>query len=184
MTTTTINDLTAHQRAQDTFGAVLRNVSAVQLGASTPCSAWSVLDLIGHVIGGNQRVAGATVSLPADVSGLREAHAGSGADAQEIFEEPDGVTRTFKVPFGDVPGAVFLQLRATDVFTHAWDLARATDQSTDLDGELAQYLLEGARQLIRPEFRGPQGPFADEEHCDPTRPAADRLAAYLGRGVS
>ncbi|COW53356.1 TIGR03086 family protein [Mycobacterium tuberculosis] len=46
----------AHQRAQDAFAALLANVRADQLGGPTPCSEWTINDLIEHVVGGNEAI--------------------------------------------------------------------------------------------------------------------------------
>jgi len=73
-------------------------------------------------------------------------------------------------------------IRTTDVLTHAWDLAAATGQSTDLDPEVATKMLAVARKVVQPAFRGPGRPFGAEQPCSPDRPPADRLAAFLGRG--
>ena len=62
-----------------------------------------------------------------------------------------------KMPFGEMPGRAVLGLAMTDNFTHGWDLAQATGQSTDLAPELAAQLLESSRQMIQPAFRGEDG---------------------------
>ncbi|MBD9313775.1 TIGR03086 family metal-binding protein, partial [Mycobacterium tuberculosis] len=111
------------------------------------------------------------------------AHQAAAAVAHEIFAAPGGMSATFKLPLGEVPGQVFIGLRTTDVLTHAWDLAAATGQSTDLDPELAVERLAAARALVGPQFRGPGKPFADEKPCPRERPPADQLAAFLGRTV-
>ena len=41
--------------------------------------------------------------------------------------------RLVRLPFGELPGAVFLGIAATDTFTHGWDLARATGGDERLD---------------------------------------------------
>lgn len=75
-------------------------------------------------------------------------------------------------------------LATVDHFTHAWALARATGQSTNLNPELAEQLLTAARAMVSPEFRGPEGaPFGLEVAVDPSACAADRLAGFLGRTV-
>lgn len=89
----------------------------------------------------------------------------------------------FKLPFGDVPGQVFVGMRTSDVLTHAWDLAFATHQSTDLDPELAVEQLAAVRAFVRNEFRGPGRPFGHEQSCSADRAPADQLAAFLGRKV-
>ncbi|WP_057334023.1 TIGR03086 family metal-binding protein [Mycobacterium tuberculosis] len=181
-----MDPLMAHQRAQDAFAALLANVRADQLGGPTPCSEWTINDLIEHVVGGNEQVgrwAASPIEPPARPDGLVAAHQAAAAVAHEIFAAPGGMSATFKLPLGEVPGQVFIGLRTTDVLTHAWDLAAATGQSTDLDPELAVERLAAARALVGPQFRGPGKPFADENPCPRERPPADQLAAFLGRTV-
>jgi uncharacterized protein (TIGR03086 family) len=182
----TVDPLVAHQRAQDVFAGLLANVNLDQLGGSTPCTEWTVDDLIEHVIGGNEQVgpwggsADATAIRPVD---LMDALRASAASAQEVFAAPDGMTTMFTLPFGELPGQVFIGLRTTDVLTHAWDLAAATGQSTDLDPELATEQLAAVRAFVGPQFRGPGKPFHPEEPCSAQRAPADQLAAFLGRKV-
>jgi uncharacterized protein (TIGR03086 family) len=179
-----MDQLVAHQRAQEVFGAVLANVKSDQLGDPSPCAGWDVKALIDHVITGNQwvvaRAGGQPSELPDD---LIAAHQQSAANAQAVFAAPDGLTRMFELPFGTIPGAAFIGLRTSDALTHAWDLAKATGQPTDLDPELAAEALEASRARLNPEFRGPGRPFGPEQPCPEGRPLADQLAAFLGRTV-
>jgi uncharacterized protein (TIGR03086 family) len=181
-----MDPLVAHQRAQDTFAQVLINVTSDQLSSPTPCPEWDVKALIGHVIAGNQRVverAGAHVApLPED---LGAAHRASAKAAQKTFAEPDGLTRTYQLPIGEVPGTAFIELRTSDLLVHAWDLSVATGQPTDLDPELAEYVLAFSTQMMsRPGLRGDGRPYGEEQPCGDERPAADRVAAFLGRALS
>jgi uncharacterized protein (TIGR03086 family) len=73
-------------------------------------------------------------------------------------------------------------LFTTDAFTHAWDLAKATGQSTDLDPEMAEGVLAAVKQFVGPDMRKP-GFFDVEKPAPATATAADRVAAYLGRDV-
>jgi uncharacterized protein (TIGR03086 family) len=177
-------DLDAHRRAQEAFAAVLALTGADQLDCTTPCEDWSVRDLVDHVIVGNRRTGGITGGACGTREEMMAAHADSAAAAQTALGAPGAMTRTYRTPFGEVPGTVVIQLRIADTLTHAWDLARATGQSTDLDPELAEQVLAVSRRLARPDVRGPGRPFALEQPCDGSRPAADRLAAFLGRTVS
>ena len=93
------------------------------------------------------------------------------------------MSTTFKLPFGEIPGQVFIGMRTSDVLTHAWDLATATGQSTDLDPELAAEQLAAVHAFVGPQFRGPGMPFGDEQPCASERAPADQLAAFLGRKV-
>jgi uncharacterized protein (TIGR03086 family) len=176
--------LTAHQRAQEAFATVLANVDPSQLQNRSPCTDWDARQLIEHVIGGNQwvqQLAGLEPSALPDE--LVDAHAVSSAAAQAVFAAPDGLTRTFELPFGRLPGAAFIGVRSGDVLTHAWDLAKATGQTTDLDPEVAALALDVARVRILPALRGPGRAF-DVEQPPPARgTTADELAAFLGRDV-
>ncbi|KZS62002.1 TIGR03086 family metal-binding protein [Mycobacterium ostraviense] len=181
-----MDPLVAHQRAQDAFAGVLANVSADQYRAPTPCSEWTVRDLIEHVISGNEHVgqwAQHPVEPPARPDDILAAHRTAAAAAQEIFAAPSGMSTTFKLPFGEIPGQVFIGMRTSDVLTHAWDLASATGQSTELDPELATEQLGAVRGFVGPQFRGPGKPFAEEQPCSSERAPADQLAAFLGRNV-
>ena len=181
-----MDPLVAHQRAQDTFAHVLGNVRFDQLSSRTPCDAWDVKALIDHVVAGNQRVVqragGQVTPLPED---LNAAHRASAQAAQEIFAAPRALTRTYHLPVGELPGTTFIEIRTSDLLTHAWDLAIATGQPTDLDPELADYVLGFLKQMASlPGFRGEGRPYGEEKPCGDERPAADRVAAFLGRKPS
>jgi uncharacterized protein (TIGR03086 family) len=178
-----MDPLVAHQRAQDTFADVLVKVTSDQLSSPTPCPEWDVTALINHVIAGNQRVVeragGQPAPLPEDFGAALRASAKA---AQETFAESEALTRIYQLPIGEVPGTVFIELRTSDLLTHAWDLAIATGQPTDLDRELAEYVLAFLTQMMsRPGLRGDGRPFGAEQPCGDERAAADRVAAFLGR---
>jgi uncharacterized protein (TIGR03086 family) len=181
-----MDPLVAHWRAQEAFAHVLVNVTSDQLSSPTPCTEWNVKALIDHVIAGNQRVVeragGQPVSLPEDPGAAQRASAEA---AQETFADPQALTRTYKLPIGEVPGAVFLQLRTSDLLVHAWDLAVATGQPTDLDPELAEYVLTFSNQMMdHPGLRGGGRPYGEARPFGDERPAADRVAAFLGRELA
>lgn len=181
-----MDPLAAHQRALDAFGVVLAGVSPDQLESPTPCTEWAVRDLIEHVVGGNEHVgiwAGGPDKPPPRPENVVAAYRAAAAAAHQVFARPDGMSITFRLPFGQFPGQVFIGLRTIDVLTHAWDLATATGQPTDLDPELATEQLAAARGLVGPQVRGPGQPFADEQPCSMGRAPADQLAAFLGRRV-
>jgi uncharacterized protein (TIGR03086 family) len=178
-----MEQVVAHQRAQDAFGAVLANVTDDQLDAPTPCSEWRVRDLIAHVSGGNYRVAGSVPPSPTDLPGLVEAFAVSARRAQDSFSEPDGLTRTIEMSIGSLPAKVVIGMRTTEVLAHAWDLARATGQPTDIDPELAAAALTASKLRFSDDLRGPGQPFGQAQPSDQDCSAADRLAAFLGRAI-
>ena len=85
-----------HARAQALFGDVLDLVTDEQLALPTPCSDWTVADLIAHVDAGNLRVAHMGGRDPIDLPDDRiTAHAASSAEARAVFDADDGMTRLF-----------------------------------------------------------------------------------------
>ena len=64
------------------------------------------------------------------------------------FEAPGAMEKIVKLPFGEMPAGVALNIAIFDVATHAVDLARATGQHvTDTE------LLEGALAIGTPDGR-------------------------------
>ena len=179
-----MDPLTAFRRAEGAFVSVLAKVRPDQADAPTPCAEWSVRDVVAHVVAGNWWLAGGqSPRVPDDIEDLTGAYAASAEAAYSVLAAPGGLERLYEFPFGPVPGVVAARMRARDALVHGWDLAKATGQSTDLDPDLAADLLEFSRQQITAEFRGPGRRFAAVQSCDPGRPAADQLAAFLGRAV-
>jgi len=62
---------------------------------------------------------------------------------------------------------------------HAWDLAQATGQSTELGLELAEDALAWGRENLKPQFRGQA--FGPEISVAQNAPVYDRLAGFFGR---
>jgi uncharacterized protein (TIGR03086 family) len=179
------------RHTQGIAAGVLANVSADQLDAPTPCASWTVADLIDHMVGAQHwsrcGVQGATVDDSGEGSAqgdFNATFAQAAEAAAAAFAEDGALDRTVNPGFGDMPAAALLGLAITDTFTHAWDLAKATGQDTDLDPALAAQLLAASRQAIQPAFRGPEGaPFGPEQTAPEGASAADELAAFLGRQV-
>ena len=170
--------------------ATLANVDTSQLSSSTPCASWDVSALINHMVGANGFFAAGVAGTPPPAE---EDHAAG--DFQQAFSNAAGslltalqadgaLEKTYQLPFGEMPGAALMGLAATDTFQHAWDLAKATGQSTDLNPQLAAGLLAESKAAISADFRGPEGaPFGTEQSAPEGACAADQLAAFLGREV-
>ncbi len=168
---------------------VLANVTADQLGDPTPCREWTVRELVNHIVGGQQFFTKAVNGEALD--GLDEDFAAGdfvatfdewSAQSLAAFQADGAMERTLSLPFGEMPGAAFLGMATSDTFTHGWDLAKATGQSTDLAPDLAATLLEHGQ--IPDAFRSEEGSIFGMEQTAPDGASnADRFAAYLGRTV-
>jgi uncharacterized protein (TIGR03086 family) len=178
-------------RAFASTAGVLSGVDAQQLDAATPCESWQVRELVNHIVGATTffAVTAETGEEPAPAETdfcegdfVSEFNKGA-AGAVKAFEADGVMDKMMKLPFGELPGGVFINIAATDTFTHGWDLAKATGQSTDLDPGLATQLLAIVDGLLPDDLRGPDGqaPFGPKAEAPAGSTPADRLAAFLGR---
>lgn len=182
-----------YEQAIVTAKKVLAGVKPEHLTAQTPCASWKVSDLVNHIVGGQhffgsmaKGEAPSEAAAPDFSAGdFNAAFAQGAADSVAAFNAPGTMEKTLNLPWGPMPGSAFVGLAAVDTFTHAWDLARATGQDSDLDPELAAGLLMGSRAGIAPEFRGADGvaPFGPEQKAPAGASKADELAAFLGRTI-
>jgi uncharacterized protein (TIGR03086 family) len=178
----------------DRAGRVVDGVSPDQLGNSTPCTEWTVRDVINHVVGGATMFAECVEqgSVPDDRLGQLMGGDNLGDDykgafhtasdrAAAAFGGPGALEKMVKLPFGEMPAGVALNIAVMDVMTHAVDIARATGQKIDDDELLATALTIG-RQLITDDFRMP-GVFDAEQPAPEGASAEDKLLAFAGRKV-
>ena len=182
------------QRVVDTTTTVIDNTKADQLSNPTLCTEWTVKDVINHM------VAGATIfavsveegSVPDAMLGQLMGGDNLGDDPQgawatasdramKAFALPGAMEKIVKLPFGEMPGSVALNIAIFDVATHACDLARATGQQVN-DTELLEGALAMGQQMIGPDLRMP-GVFGAEQTAGGNASAEDRLLAFAGRAI-
>jgi uncharacterized protein (TIGR03086 family) len=154
-----------------------------QLDWPTPCSEWTVQQLIDHLVGGTEYLlAAAAGRQPAAVQGA------TGADYRRGVQQvltavlaPGVMERLCVSPLGfDWPLAQAVGGTFMDVLIHTWDLARATGQDERLDPELVQACVA----MFIPEMpnRGRQaGIIGPEVQIGADASAQDRLLAVMGR---
>lgn len=180
----------ALQRAQQVAKGVLAQVSADQMAQQTPCRAWKVSDLVDHMVGSQHWGVATLKGEPPSQSGegasqgdFAAAYDAAASAAAEAFGADGALDGTVNLG-AEMPASALVGILATDTFTHAWDLAKATGQDTDLDPELAEQLLAASKEAIQPSFRSEEGAiFGFEQEAPEGASAADRLAAFLGRQV-
>ncbi len=186
-----VEGLARFDRAVMAAGAVFDGVKAEQWGDPTPCTEWKVRDLMNHVVGGTRQFislmsGGGPLDRSLDYLGSDPAGSfrDAAAELRAVFAAEGALERLAPTPFGPQPGQFLAEMRVTEMMTHGWDLARATGQSTDLDPELADSLIESFRRMRARAGGSSAGmPFDDEQPVADGAPAADRLAAAAGRRV-
>ncbi len=149
-------------RAFDAVAGLISNIRADQWSAPTPCTDWTVRQLVNHLIGMNRVFAALLADQPPPPR--------PSADHVEHG------------PLGTATGAERLQIRLYDLLAHGWDLAQATGQPADLPDDLAEQSLAFARTQLTGQAR--PGRFGPARIVAEQAPAIERLAAFLGRPVS
>jgi uncharacterized protein (TIGR03086 family) len=180
------------QRVVDTTTAVIDKTTDEQLSNQTLCTEWTVRDLINHMVGGATMFAVSVEegSVPDDMLGQLIGGDNLGDDPQgawkvasdramKAFSLPGAMDKIVKLPFGEMPTGIALNLAIFDVATHACDLARATGQHVT-DTELLEGALAVGKQMLSPDLRVP-GVFGDEQAADAQASAEDKLLAFAGR---
>ena len=181
-------------RVLDEVTRLVDGVQPAQLANPTPCSEWTVRDVINHVAGG-ARMVGMSIekgSVPDELVGqfmtgdnLGDDPKGSFHQAtdyvKECYSAPGALEKMVTLPFGQMPGEAALKYGAFDVTTHAADLARATGQEP-ADPDLYAEALVIGRQFVGPELRQP-GVFAPEQPAPAGAAACDALLAFAGRQI-
>jgi uncharacterized protein (TIGR03086 family) len=181
-----IENLTEVQHATS---RVLSEVTADQMTDVTPCSEWDDAGVIDHLVGVQfffGLAAGATVpslDTPTNLDDFRSTFNENTASVLAGVSTPDVGGRAIAVPFGEISGDQSIDFASLETLTHAWDIARATAQGTDLAPATANQLLDVARAVMGTEGRAASSRFGPVQVCEPTGSATDRLAAYLGRCV-
>lgn len=185
------------ERAFAMTRGILANVTPADYDKPTPCASWTVRDVANHIVEGANWFAlcvnAGEAPDPDPTHGVDYAAGDPLASYDEgvaaslaAFAAAGAQERIVKLPFGELPGSVFMGIATNDMFVHGWDLAKATGQPTDLDADLATQLLAQGQAFISDDFRGGDGqaPFGAELDAPASASAADRLAAFLGRTTS
>ncbi|MFF5365294.1 TIGR03086 family metal-binding protein [Streptomyces scabiei] len=143
--------LARHTQAQDVFGARVHAVREDQWGADTPCAAWSVRDLVNHLVSEQLWVPclvrdGCMIeevgdTFEGDLLGTDPAASWDTAahSAREAFAAPGALDRTVHLSYGDTPAVAYCGQMVADLVVHAWDLSRAIGADERLPGELVRF---------------------------------------------
>jgi uncharacterized protein (TIGR03086 family) len=183
-----------HRHAVTQTEAIVAAVQPGQLDLPTPCTEYNVRALLGHIVGGLNRIAvvgqgGDGLAHPARADGIPDdgwtaAYRAASQRALAAWADDAKLDVMVEVPWGKIPGRFAVTGYIQEVLTHGWDLAKATGQPTERDPELARYALASAKRILPAEARGdgiPFGPVVQvSADTDPNALYA-QLAAWLGR---
>ncbi|WP_405407799.1 TIGR03086 family metal-binding protein [Streptomyces decoyicus] len=183
--------LRTHGEALALFGTRVHAVRDDQWDDPTPCTQWSVRDLVSHLTAEQLWVPrlvrdGATIAdvgaeYDGDVLGEDPTAAWDRAAVAAVaaFSERGALNRTVQLSYGSGPAAAYCTQMMADAVVHAWDLSRAIGADEQLPGPLAR----AALREVEPYASGlnTSGLFAAA--VEPPTGADDltRLLCLLGR---
>jgi uncharacterized protein (TIGR03086 family) len=168
------------------FTARLANVTSDQWSAPTPCSDWTVRELVAHVIGTQRGVSARLdpsqpVGVDLSASLPEQWREASHAVADAVNDETRAATVVGGM-FGEQSFASLVgRLVCTDLLVHTWDLARATGQDERLDADAvasSAQLLASMDDAIRVP-----GGFAEKIVPSPGADDQTRFLNFCGRAV-
>jgi uncharacterized protein (TIGR03086 family) len=175
-------------RALAAVGHLITGIRDNQWSAPTPCTDWTVRELVTHLVGIN-RVFTALLNdqTPPDrsVDPLGDDPAGayrdSGVAVRAAFDQPGILERTYRGPLGSATGAVRLHWCIADLLAHGWDLSQAIGRPAELPEDLAEQALVFVRTELSTQSRA--GRFGPAQSVADHAPTIDRLVTFLGRPV-
>jgi uncharacterized protein (TIGR03086 family) len=180
-----------HRRTVETWSDRVAAVAADQWDRPTPCTEWSVRDLVNHVTGEERwavpLMQGRTIadvgdSLDGDLLGA-DPHAAAGRAAEDAVAAVDQLLASggkVQLSYGEEEMDEYVRQLCADHLVHAWDLAAATGGRTALDPDLVAEVatwFAGREDLYR--SGGAIGPRASSDG-DPQ----SELLASFGRSAA
>ncbi|MCQ4211454.1 TIGR03086 family metal-binding protein [Streptomyces longispororuber] len=179
----------ALKQAHDYLLAAVRGIPQDGWGNATPCSEWTVRQVLNHARLDQQglimQITGVQPAqdpfepadaVSADPVGELELVLRDAAAAWASGQDADSVP----TPMGPMPAHLGAAAAALDAGLHAWDIARATGQDLPLTDDLAEGLEEIAGNLV--DFvRDSFGKYAPAVPTSARAGAAERLLAFTGR---
>ncbi len=174
---------------------IARQITPDHLTRPTPCSDWTVRQLLDHMttenlgFGAAARGHGAEPTAWVGDPARQDPVADYLAATETLisaFAEPGVLERSFALPLlardRQFPGELAVLMQLVDSVVHAWDLARALDLPLTVDDDITTEVLALCEQIPNDESRrepgaafGPAVPHADDA------PALERIVALLGR---
>jgi len=185
-----MNLLEVYEEALRTFDRMVHQVREDQWDGPTPCTEWSVRNLVNHLVREHLWVPRLLAGQALDEVGDRydgdvlgddpvNAWKRSSAAAHAAWTEPGATNRTVHLSFGDTPSTDYCWQMTCDLVVHAWDLASGIGSAQPIREDIAHTLLN----ILGPRLRSKQGteilgigvPVPNDA------PAVDRLLGITGR---
>jgi uncharacterized protein (TIGR03086 family) len=189
-----LNMVDLDRRAVELSARIVAQAEPADLGRPTPCGAWTLRELLDHMITQHYGFAAASSGRGGDPQLWQVVHPGNpiadyAAAARHVtaaFARPDTLQRSFDLPEIStavaIPAAQAISFHFVDYVVHGWDVARSLDVPFELSPDLAQAALVVARRVPDGENRLAEGAaFRPSVPSPPDGTALDQVLAALGR---
>jgi uncharacterized protein (TIGR03086 family) len=176
------------ERYQRITGQFTARVEAVAPGAwdsPSPCAGWTARDVVGHLTEWIPGFLGAQgVAFP-PVPSVQDDPVAAWATVQatvaQALADPVLAAKPVETPFSTQTLAETVDMIVIgDVFTHTWDLARATGQDEALDPDQLQRMI-GAMGAMPDEALRSEGMFGPPVDVSADADDQTRFLAFAGR---
>jgi uncharacterized protein (TIGR03086 family) len=160
-------------------------LTAEQLTLPTPCTDWTVCDLLEHMTtGANMFASALSGDEPrADPGDVRVAIVDALKGFAHALDTPGAFDRVIpEFPFGEATGDTLAHYAAFDLLMHSWDLSRATGRPLKTSEAVIAAVDSWARAWLVEAFRQP-GMFAPETPTPESATDLERLVAFSGRDL-
>jgi uncharacterized protein (TIGR03086 family) len=179
-----------HRRAVEEFDARVRAVGDDQWELPTPCSDWSVRQLVNHLVYEDRwtvpLMEGSTIAAVGDRyegdllgDDPKGAWAESSAEAVAAVQADGALERMVDLSSGPTPAGEYVSQLLADHLIHAWDLARAVGADERLDPELVEACAAWFTEM-EPHYRA-AGAVGERPETPPGADAQTTLLAAFGR---
>lgn len=182
--------LEAHGHALAGFDRVVEQIRDEHWGSATPCSEWTVRDLLNHLV--YEQLWVPDLLSGKSVAEIGDRYAGDVLDddptgrwrttsqvAREAWLGPGVLEREVFLGRGPTPATQYCWEMILDLAVHGWDLARGIGAPSPLDDELAETLLPLFAEQVS-AFQG-IGIFDPPVPVPDTAGAPEQLLALSGR---
>jgi len=177
-----------HGPAAQRLARIIEGIGDDALGAPTPCTDYTVGDVIDHVAGAATAFRGAARKETVEGGPSADAnhlapdwrnHVPVDLEALAVaWRAPDAWTGMTRVGGVDLPGDVAGIVALGEIVIHGWDLAVATGQDARYDGPGVEALHEA---VVHFRTAGIEGLFGPEVPVPDDAPLFDRVLGAAGR---
>jgi uncharacterized protein (TIGR03086 family) len=182
------------RRAVELSAAIVAHAKPADLRRPTPCGAWTLRELLDHMITQHYGFAAASAGQGRDPQHWQVVHpedpiAGYAKAARQVttaFAQAGTLERGFDLPevnpAAAFPAAQAVSFHFVDYVVHGWDVARSLGIPYEPGQDLAEAALAVARRVPDGENRlGEKAAFRPSVASPPDATALDQVLTALGR---